>query len=490
MNRMRFRRLFKTAGPAVLPVIHVRDAAQACRNAAVAIEAGAQGVFLINHDFAREELVPILGEVRARFPSLWLGVNFLAVTGRDAFPVLGRLQAEGVEIDAYWADDARIDERVPADLQTEAAEIAAAREESGWPGLYFGGTAFKKQRPVAPSDHEAAARTATAWMDAVTTSGVATGEAADRAKIAAFRRGCGDAPLALASGVTPENAADYAPDVDAMLVATGINRPGDFYEIDPARLRRLLAVTRAAGAADAGDASVLEPASEPEAVPVPSPSPADRPAASRELPPSDERPYLAAMAPNVKGERFAWLDPSTLYINAALFRATVDDLVAPFDRADIDVVAGFDAMGFVLGSAIAVRLGRGFLTLRKAGKLPVESDSVEFMNYSGRTQEMEMRTPAFRPGTRVLLVDQWVETGGTMDAGIRLVERQGGVVAGIATVCIEESERTRALRERYRCSTSVPPGSEWQRQCNAQWLDCFRNFDPAVYFPETGSDIR
>ena len=464
MNRMRFRRLFKTAGPAVLPVIHVRDAAQAGRNAAIAIEAGAQGVFLINHDFAHEALVPILGAVRARFPSLWLGVNFLAVTGRDAFPVLGRLQAQGVEIDAYWADDARIDERAPADGQTEAREIAAAREASGWTGLYFGGTAFKKQRPVAPADHETAARTATGWVDVVTTSGVATGRAADRAKIAAFRRGCGDAPLALASGVTPENAGDYAPDVDAMLVATGINRPDDFYEIDPERLRRLLAVTRAAGAKREGDGAPARPES------------------------PGERAYLGAMAPNVKGETFAWLDPSTLYVNAGIFRSVVDDLVAPFDPADIDVVAGFDAMGFVLGSALAARLGKGFLTLRKAGKLPVESDTVEFVNYSGRTQQMEMRTPAFRPGTRVLLVDQWVETGGTMDAGVRLVEGQGGIVAGIATVCIEENERTRIFRERYRCSTSVPPGSEWQRQCNAQWLDCFERFDPAVYFPDTTSD--
>ena len=492
MNRMHFRRLFKTAGPAVLPVIHVRDAAQAGRNAAIAIEAGAQGVFLINHDFDHEELVPILGEVRARFPSLWLGVNFLAVTGRDAFPVLGRLEAEGVEIDAYWADDARIDERAAADGQIEAAEIAAAREASGWTGLYFGGTAFKKQRPVAPDDHETAARTAAGWMDAVTTSGVATGKAADRAKIAAFRRGCGDAPLALASGVTPENAAGYAADVDAMLVATGINRPGDFYEIDPARLRRLLAVTRMAGAEGAAGATGAEgapaagaAAGAPDAAstPAPVPGPANHRERGGAPPSSGERAYLAAMAPNVKGDRFAWLDPSTLYVNAAIFRAVVDDLVAPFDPADVDVVAGFDAMGFVLGSAIAVRLGKGFLTLRKAGKLPVESDTVEFVNYSGRTQEMEMRSPAFLPGTRVLLVDQWVETGGTMDAGVRLVEGQGGVVAGIATVCIEENERTRAFRERYRCSTSVLPGSEWQRQCNAQWLDTFEGYDPAVYFP-------
>ena len=137
MNRIQFRRYFKTAGPAVLPVVHVLDETQACRNAGMAIEAGAQGVFLINHDFGCEDLVPILRTVRARFPSLWIGVNFLAVTGRNAFPVLGRLQSEGVGIDAYWADDARIDERAPAEAQSEAAEISVARKESGWMGLYF-----------------------------------------------------------------------------------------------------------------------------------------------------------------------------------------------------------------------------------------------------------------------------------------------------------------------------------------------------------------
>ena len=493
MDRLTFRRLFKTAGPAVLPVIHVCNAEQACRNTAIAIEAGAQGVFLINHDFEYEAMLPVLREVRTRFPSFWIGANFLAVTGREAFPVLGRLRAEGVEIDAYWADDACIDERAPDGAQAEAAAIAAAREASGWQGLYFGGTAFKKQRPVDPRDHERAAQVAARWMDVVTTSGVATGKAANYIKTAAFRRGCATAPLALASGVTPDNAADYAADVDAMLVATGINYRGDFYEIDPQRLLRLLAVTRAAGAHGTTDAPNREAHDEaassatgsspsgPEAGGEPSPSPKPTSAG--------ERRYLAAMAPNVKGERYAWLDPSTLYINAGIFRSVVDDLVAPFNPDDCDVVGGFDAMGFVLGAAIAMRLGKGFLTLRKAGKLPVESDTVEFVNYSGRTQRMEMRAPAFRPGTRVLLVDQWVETGGTMDAGIRLIEGQGGVVAGIAAVCIEENERTRELRERYRCSTSVLPGGEWQRQCNAQWLDSFRDFEPALYFPDIASVI-
>jgi predicted TIM-barrel enzyme len=248
MDRHGFHKLFKSPGPVVTPVVHVLDSGQTARNVAAAVAAGAAGVFLINHDFPKEDLLPILRGVRARWPGLWLGVNFLAVTGRDAFPVLGRLEAEDCAIDAYWADDARIDER--ADRQAEAAEIARIRAESGWMGMYFGGVAFKKQRPVDPAHHRRSAGIALPFMDVVTTSGIATGHAADGAKIADFRAGLGDAPLALASGVTPENAARYGRAVDCFLVATGINRDGDFHNIDPARLEALLKVTRNMGAGE------------------------------------------------------------------------------------------------------------------------------------------------------------------------------------------------------------------------------------------------
>ena len=452
MNRFEFRKRFKAVGPVVFAVIHARDRVQVLRNAQVAAREGAHGVFLINHDFDLEGLLPLIRETRDRYPSLWLGVNFLAVTGTHAFPVLSDLERSGCTVDAYWADDARIDEG--SDVQREADAIAETRRTSGWRGLYLGGTAFKKQRAVRPEHYEAAARIAARYMDAVTTSGVATGRSAEVSKIAAFRKGCADRALAVASGVTPDNVGAYAGLVDAILVATGINRAGDFYNIEPMRLRRLLSACREAGAG------------EPEFDPAPA-------------------WYLPLMAPNVKGERFAWLDPSTMYISASPFHALVDDLIAPFDPSDIDVVAGFDAMGFVLGSAIATRMGKGFLTIRKAGKVPVETDMVDFVNYSARTQQMEMRKPAFVPGTRVLLVDQWVETGGTMDAGIRLVERQGGVVAGIATVCIEETAGGAAFRDRYRCSTAVLPGTAAQDQCNRKTMDHFAGFNPASYFPET-----
>jgi len=244
MNRHDFRRKFKAAGPVVLPVIHVLDSDQARKNIEAAQDGGCPGVFLINHDFEKEKLVPIIKDMRRAFPDYWIGVNFLAVTGKYAFPILGDLQAEGVRVDGYWADDARMDERRAEDDQPEAAEIAAIRQASGWDGLYIGGTAFKKQRDVDPSQYGKSARIATQYMDVVVTSGVATGHAADVGKIETFREHCGDTALGLASGITQQNAAQYADAVDLFMVATGINHEGDFYNIDPARLKQLMDLTQ------------------------------------------------------------------------------------------------------------------------------------------------------------------------------------------------------------------------------------------------------
>jgi predicted TIM-barrel enzyme len=244
MNRPDFHKLFKSPGPVVLPVIHVLDTPRTIENVRILVGEGAQGCFVINHDFGFKPFMPIIENVRTACPSLWMGVNFLGVTGREAFPILGDLERDGYLVDAYWADDARINEH--NGNQTEADEIASARANSGWSGMYFGGTAFKKQRPVEPTHYEAAARNASSFMDVITTSGIATGEEADLSKIEAFRAGIGDKPLALASGITPDNAQAYA-DVDCFMVATGINQPGNFYDIDPARLTQLMKVAQTIG---------------------------------------------------------------------------------------------------------------------------------------------------------------------------------------------------------------------------------------------------
>ncbi|NWI17307.1 APT1 phosphoribosyltransferase, partial [Crypturellus soui] len=183
----------------------------------------------------------------------------------------------------------------------------------------------------------------------------------------------------------------------------------------------------------------------------------------RHVPGARERGwYLALMAPNVKGPNYAWLDPSRLYCHPQGLQDCVADLLQPFCGDSIDLVAGIDAMGFILGAAAAAVLRKGFLAIRKAGHLCVETLAQPYTDYSGRQKLMEIRTDVVAPGLRVLLVDQWVETGGTMRAAIELVERQGGprgrpVPAGVAAICIEDSEGGRWLRERYKCAHCVPP---------------------------------
>jgi len=234
LKRTQFKQAFKSQTLVVLPVIHVLDNSQAQQNIAIAKEAGCPGVFLINHDFPYQEFLPIIRHCRAHFPDYWIGVNFLAVTGKDAFPVLASLEEDNTRVDGYWADDARIDEKSVKDDQPEAKEILDVKASCGWDGMYFGGTAFKKQREVTTDDYHQSASIASHYMNVVTTSGIATGHSADINKIETFRNAIGDRPLALASGITPDNA------VDAVLVATGINHNDDFYNIDPVKLAKLM----------------------------------------------------------------------------------------------------------------------------------------------------------------------------------------------------------------------------------------------------------
>tara|TARA_B110000971_G_scaffold207253_1_gene231289 strand:+ start:127 stop:747 length:621 start_codon:yes stop_codon:yes gene_type:complete len=200
--------------------------------------------------------------------------------------------------------------------------------------------------------------------------------------------------------------------------------------------------------------------------------------------PRDDRWYFSIMAPNTKGDKFAWLDPTSIYINGLAYHDLLDDLCADIDPKDIDVVAGLDAMGFVLAAGIAARIGCGFLPIRKAGKLCVDTDSASMTNYSGRTQSMEMRLPAYAPGTRVLLVDQWVETGGTMHGAVKLVEQQQGLVAGMVAIVMEENENTTRYRETYKCVTAIQPNTPWQDQANAQYLESFKSYNPESAFPK------
>ncbi|XP_061683717.1 adenine phosphoribosyltransferase isoform X2 [Syngnathoides biaculeatus] len=196
------------------------------------------------------------------------------------------------------------------------------------------------------------------------------------------------------------------------------------------------------------------------------------------LEPPKERPkgwYLSLMAPNRKGPAFAWLDPSRLYCNSQALADCVEDVVRPFRHDAVDLVAGIDAMGFILGGAIASTLGKGFLAIRKAGHLCVSGRRETYSDYTGREKTMEVRDDAIKPGVRVLLVDQWIETGGTMTAAIRLLERMGATIVGVAAVAVENSEGGKWIKENYKCSHCVP--EELQGQIDGKYLDSFRSFE-------------
>ncbi|SMY06567.1 adenine phosphoribosyltransferase [Flavimaricola marinus] len=126
-------------------------------------------------------------------------------------------------------------------------------------------------------------------------------------------------------------------------------------------------------------------------------------------------------------------DVTTLFSDPRGFRIAVDQLLHPYTGTDIDRVAGLEARGFILGGAIAHQLSQGFVPIRKKGKLPGRTIEQSYsLEYGEAT--MEVHDDAFQPGERVLLVDDLLATGGTAEAGIKLIERLGAQVVGCAFV--------------------------------------------------------
>ena len=144
-------------------------------------------------------------------------------------------------------------------------------------------------------------------------------------------------------------------------------------------------------------------------------------------------------------------DVTPLFAEPRAFAVLVADLLALAWPLSFEIVAGIDALGFILGSALALRAGTGFVPVRKEGKLPVPADQAGFVDYTGTHKALELRRDAVRAGQRVLVVDEWIETGAQVSAAIRLIEGHGGVIAGVAAIHIDVNEHTRVLTERYPC---------------------------------------
>ena len=124
-------------------------------------------------------------------------------------------------------------------------------------------------------------------------------------------------------------------------------------------------------------------------------------------------------------------DVTTLLRDPQGFRLAIDSMSRPYDDQGIDVVVGIESRGFILGSAVADRIGAGFVPVRKIGKLPSATVRASYSLEYG-TDSLEMHNDGVTPGQRVLVVDDLLATGGTARATIDLVKQLGGTVEGVA----------------------------------------------------------
>lgn len=124
-------------------------------------------------------------------------------------------------------------------------------------------------------------------------------------------------------------------------------------------------------------------------------------------------------------------DITTLLQDAAAFSESINALYARTQNLDAEVVVGMESRGFIFAAPLAYKLGVGFVPVRKLGKLPGETLSVEYELEYG-TNTLEIHRDAIEAGRRVLVVDDLLATGGTVSATVELVRQLGGVVVGVA----------------------------------------------------------
>lgn len=142
--------------------------------------------------------------------------------------------------------------------------------------------------------------------------------------------------------------------------------------------------------------------------------------------------YIANV-PNFPIEGIQFKDITTLIIDKDAFKAAIDELAAFGKKLGANVVMGPDARGFIFGCPVAYAMGVGFVPVRKPGKLPRETIKESYSLEYGKN-ELEINKDAFKKGDKVLIVDDLMATGGTVVASIKLAEKLGAEVVGVATV--------------------------------------------------------
>jgi adenine phosphoribosyltransferase len=142
---------------------------------------------------------------------------------------------------------------------------------------------------------------------------------------------------------------------------------------------------------------------------------------------------LIRNVPDFPKDGIQFKDITTLLKDPEGLANAIDDLAEAFKDKGISKVVGIESRGFIFGTGLALKLGAGFVPARKPGKLPAQVESMEYSLEYG-TDSIEIHVDAISEGENVLVVDDLVATGGTAYAAAKLVEKLGGVVAGIGCV--------------------------------------------------------
>jgi adenine phosphoribosyltransferase len=145
---------------------------------------------------------------------------------------------------------------------------------------------------------------------------------------------------------------------------------------------------------------------------------------------TDDLSSVIRSVPNFPKPGIVFRDITTLLKDRIALDKAIGLLVARYRDTPIDLVVGVESRGFILGGALAQHLHAGFVPVRKPGKLPAPTLREEYALEYGQ-DVIEMHADAIKPGQRVLLHDDLLATGGTIEATCRLVERAGGVIVGI-----------------------------------------------------------
>ncbi|MBM3233257.1 MAG: adenine phosphoribosyltransferase [Candidatus Liptonbacteria bacterium] len=150
-------------------------------------------------------------------------------------------------------------------------------------------------------------------------------------------------------------------------------------------------------------------------------------------------------------------DITTLFEHPSAFKGVVDEMTKPFGKVKIDKIVGLDALGFILASGMALKMRRPLILIRKKGKLPYPSSALLRIDARGvktdkdnnPSRKLEIRKDSIKKGDQVLLVDEWIHTGTQVLAAVKIIEKLGGRVVGIACYSANLNEKTNVLFDKY-----------------------------------------